>query len=258
MLAPLADIWWGNELSRDDSPYAYVSMSDEDDDVANALCEAMDRRCFPKLRGISLAECNDAVMVAQALVTGPEMLLTGDVGTIDHRCVNDSERLGSSQCARLWGEVAGAALGAGFGARRDLPRGARPTAAMRGRLGRGVAGRSRSVDRRAGRGASADAAGDAGCVARKNRRTDRKRLGVGLGPGGPRGHRPRRPARRHARIGAAASGRRQGSGTADAGKAAGHGERLRNRASWRRETPATLTSLAARQDAPLTLACQRE
>lgn len=77
-------LWWASELLREDSPYVALTLSNEQQDKADEICEQVDRRAFLRLRiGDRLSDHADAVMVSEALATNTKILITNDTGIHD-------------------------------------------------------------------------------------------------------------------------------------------------------------------------------
>ena len=84
-----SDLWWAEELLRDDGPYELIPMSREQHERAEAICDHIDPRAFPRIRPEEVPTHADTLVVAQALATGQQMLVTGNMRSIDHTDVND-------------------------------------------------------------------------------------------------------------------------------------------------------------------------
>ena len=88
LLARESDIWWAKELLRDDSPYELITMSREERERAEEICENIDPLPFASLRPEEVPTADDTIIIAQALVTGQRMLITGNMRSIDHNDIN--------------------------------------------------------------------------------------------------------------------------------------------------------------------------
>lgn len=84
-----SDLWWAEELWRDDGPYELIPMSREQHERAEAICDRIDPRAFPRIRPEEVPTHADTLVIAQALATGQQMLVTGNMRSIDHAEVND-------------------------------------------------------------------------------------------------------------------------------------------------------------------------
>lgn len=89
LLLRRSDLWWAEELLRDDGVYGLVSMTRHQHERANAICDAIDARAFPNVRRDEVPTHSDAIIIAQALATGQSMLITGNMRSIDHAAIND-------------------------------------------------------------------------------------------------------------------------------------------------------------------------
>lgn len=89
LLLRKSDLWWANELLRKDGLYELVDMSLEQRERADAICEVIDPRAFPRTRPEEVPTHSDTIIIAQALATGQTMLVTGNMRSIDHAEVNE-------------------------------------------------------------------------------------------------------------------------------------------------------------------------
>ena len=83
-----SDLWWAKELLRDDSPYELISLSREQRERAEEICEHIDPRPFTSLRPEEVPLHDDTMIIAQALVSGQQMLITGNMRSIEHDEIN--------------------------------------------------------------------------------------------------------------------------------------------------------------------------
>ena len=83
-----SDLWWSEELLRPDSPYELIAMQTEERERAEAICENIDPRAFPGMRAEEVPTNSDTMIIAQALVTGQKMLITGNMRLIEHNDVH--------------------------------------------------------------------------------------------------------------------------------------------------------------------------
>lgn len=84
-----SDLWWAEELLRDDGPYELIRMCREEHERADAICDNIDPRAFPRIHPEEVPTHADTIGIAQALATGQQMLVTGNMRSIDHTEVND-------------------------------------------------------------------------------------------------------------------------------------------------------------------------
>ncbi len=84
-----SDLWWACELLREDGPYGLISMSRDDRERAEAICDNIDPNAFPAIRPEEVPTHGDTLIIAQALATGQRMLVTGNMRSIEHNAVND-------------------------------------------------------------------------------------------------------------------------------------------------------------------------
>ena len=83
-----SDLWWAEQLLNDDSPYGLIPMSREQHERAEAICDNIDPRAFPRIRPEEVPTSSDTLIIAQALATGQQMLVTGNMRSIEHNDVN--------------------------------------------------------------------------------------------------------------------------------------------------------------------------
>lgn len=89
IMADLSDLWWARELLRVDSPYELTRMTEDEHEQVREICLNIDPSCFPSTPPEDVWRNSDTIIVAQALVTGQNLLVTGDFRTINHHRVND-------------------------------------------------------------------------------------------------------------------------------------------------------------------------
>ncbi len=83
-----SDLWWAKELLKDNGPYELISMSREQREQAEAICDNMDAGAFPGIRPEEVPTHSDTIIIAQALATGQQMLVAGNMRSIEHNTVN--------------------------------------------------------------------------------------------------------------------------------------------------------------------------
>lgn len=88
-LARRADIWWMSELLTDDTPYELIRLDADERERVHAVCQAMPAAYFPRTQPEQVPEYGDTVLIAQALVTGQRLLLTGNMHSVIHHAVNE-------------------------------------------------------------------------------------------------------------------------------------------------------------------------
>ena len=79
---------WVHVAKLPDTPYHFPTWTPELDDAAYELRRCFTEACFPNRSAHQILFDSDAVIVSQALALGTDLLVTSDVGTIDHYEVN--------------------------------------------------------------------------------------------------------------------------------------------------------------------------
>ena len=79
---------WRRLAERPDSPFALPSLSDEQEEVAYDLRSKFTSACFPGVHPVTIHTHSDALIVSQSLALGTDILVTGDIRTIDHYEIN--------------------------------------------------------------------------------------------------------------------------------------------------------------------------
>ena len=88
-----ADLWWARALSDPASPYELVTLTAGQRERVEGLCAAFPPEYFPRTPREQVPEYGDAIIIAEALVTGQSLLLTGNMYSVLHHRINDwSER----------------------------------------------------------------------------------------------------------------------------------------------------------------------
>ena len=71
-----------------DSPYELPVLTDEQEETAYSIRAKFTTACFPGSHPASIHAHSDAVVVSQSLALGTDVLVTGDIRTIDHYEIN--------------------------------------------------------------------------------------------------------------------------------------------------------------------------
>ena len=89
---------WERIASYKDAPFRWVELDDGQKDAVDDLLQHFTQPCFPRLTADQIPDDPDANIIAEALVTGTDVLVTQDVNTIDHDEINHviERRLGAN------------------------------------------------------------------------------------------------------------------------------------------------------------------
>ena len=79
---------WRHLAAIADSPFELPVLSDEQEETAYSIRAKFTTACFPRSHPASIHGHSDAVVVSQALALGTDVLVTGDIRTIDHYEIN--------------------------------------------------------------------------------------------------------------------------------------------------------------------------
>ena len=82
-------VWWGRLFLDPDSQYEIVALTREQHRVALAIRNSFSASCFPRLRQREVPFDSDAAIIAEALATGYDLLITANMRSIDHWEVNE-------------------------------------------------------------------------------------------------------------------------------------------------------------------------
>ena len=77
-------LWWADELTRKDSPYEVIALTREQRERAEEICQEIDPSAFPRVRPEEVATHSDTIIIAQALASAQDMLITGNMRSILH------------------------------------------------------------------------------------------------------------------------------------------------------------------------------
>ena len=79
---------WRRLAERPDSPFALPGLSEEQEEAAYDIWSKFTSACFPGVHPSTIHTHSDALVVSQSLALGTDILVTGDVRTIDHYEIN--------------------------------------------------------------------------------------------------------------------------------------------------------------------------
>ena len=79
---------WRHLATVADSPFALPVLTDEQEETAYAIRAKFTTACFPGSHPVSIHAHSDALVVSQSLALGTDVLVTGDIRTIDHYEIN--------------------------------------------------------------------------------------------------------------------------------------------------------------------------
>lgn len=82
-------VWWGRLFLDPDSQYEIVALTREQHRTALAIRNSLSASCFPRLRQREVPLDPDAAIIAEALATGYDLLITANMRSIDHWEVNE-------------------------------------------------------------------------------------------------------------------------------------------------------------------------
>lgn len=80
--------WWAEMWRAPGSPYRIVSLDEKQEELADRLLLAIDRRCFPTTAPGDIEQHPDARIVCESVALGARMLLTSNLRSIDRVEVN--------------------------------------------------------------------------------------------------------------------------------------------------------------------------
>lgn len=83
------DAWWAQTRRDPGSPYHLRNLTNEERGLADGIAAAFDRECFVAPIGASISQHHDARIVAEALATSAELLLTSNIRSIKEAAIND-------------------------------------------------------------------------------------------------------------------------------------------------------------------------
>ena len=84
-----AAIWWLTETLAADSPYELVRLTADERERVHDICQAIPADYFPRTAPEEVPEDGNAILIAEALVSGETLLLTGNMHAILHHSVNE-------------------------------------------------------------------------------------------------------------------------------------------------------------------------
>ena len=79
---------WRRLAERSDSPFLLPNLSEEQEEAAYDIRSKFTSACFPGAHPTTIHTHGDALVVSQALALGTDILVTGDIRTIDHYEIN--------------------------------------------------------------------------------------------------------------------------------------------------------------------------
>ena len=79
---------WRHLATLSDSPFVLPVLSDDQEEVAYGIREKFTTACFPCVHPANIHIHSDALIVSQSLALGTDVLVTGDIKTIDHYEIN--------------------------------------------------------------------------------------------------------------------------------------------------------------------------
>lgn len=79
---------WRRLAERQDSPFVLPNLSEEQEETAYEIRSKFTSACFPGTHPVTIHGHSDALVVSQSLALGTDVLVTGDVRTIDHYEIN--------------------------------------------------------------------------------------------------------------------------------------------------------------------------
>ena len=80
--------WWVQMWRSPHSPYRLHDLTDEQENMLEALLDAIPAECFPAVNDGTIPLHRDARIVCETAVLGGRMLLTTNMGTMKHERVN--------------------------------------------------------------------------------------------------------------------------------------------------------------------------
>ena len=100
LLDDLYESQWEASWRKPESPYELVSLTEDQKALAGEMLSSFTLRCFPKTPSKErIARLPDANVLAEAIAAGVDMVVTNNMGSIDHMEVNALVRavLGSNE-----------------------------------------------------------------------------------------------------------------------------------------------------------------
>ncbi len=79
---------WRRLAERPDSPFLLPGLSEKQEEAAYQIRSKFTSACFPGVHPLTIHTHSDALVVSQSLALGTDVLVTGDVRTIDHYEIN--------------------------------------------------------------------------------------------------------------------------------------------------------------------------
>ena len=84
---------WERVVAMPTSPYARVALDTQQEQAAMDIMQRFTLRCFPGLNDIDdISRSGDAIILAQGLALGVDLLVTNNMQSIDHFEINDLAR----------------------------------------------------------------------------------------------------------------------------------------------------------------------
>ena len=80
--------WWGEMWADGKSPYGIVTLTPEQEELAERIRTVIDPACFPNTDPEDIPGLGDAAIVSESMALGAKLLLTSDLRSIDHIEVN--------------------------------------------------------------------------------------------------------------------------------------------------------------------------
>ena len=80
--------WWVQMWRSPHSPYKLHDVTEEHEDTLEALLDAIPAECFPAANNATIPLHRDARIVCETAALGGRMLLTTNMGTMEHKRVN--------------------------------------------------------------------------------------------------------------------------------------------------------------------------
>ena len=80
--------WWGEMWADGKSPYRIVTLTPEQEELAERIRTVIDPACFPNTDPEDIPDLGDASIVSESMALGAKLLLTSDLRSIDHIEVN--------------------------------------------------------------------------------------------------------------------------------------------------------------------------
>ena len=84
----MARSWWHVKEDLADTPFVWMELNDEQTSTANDVIQSFTAPCFPRTAPKDIPRLADARIIAESVAVGTEVLITGDINSIDHYEVN--------------------------------------------------------------------------------------------------------------------------------------------------------------------------